>query len=178
MQQPAGGAYPQRSHDPSVFAPTAPPNREELEAPRPWSPPAGVPQQAPNIRAGTSRPPPGAGRDPEQLEPGSLRMLAGFLVSYDGNDLGAFWPIYQGTNVVGRRGAAPGLDIEIDNPTTSSRHALLYASARPARLKVEDAGSTNGTFLSDQPIERGKKYEVRDGDLVRFGGFATIVKLV
>lgn len=80
--------------------------------------------------------------------------------------------------MLGRRGAAPGLDIEIDNPTTSSRHAVLYASARPARLKLEDTGSTNGTFLRDQPLERGKKHEIRDGDVVRFGGFATIVKLV
>ncbi len=107
-----------------------------------------------------------------------MRQLAGFLVSYDGNELGAFWPIYQGVNVVGRRGAAPGLDIEIDNPTTSSRHAILHASARPARLKVEDTGSTNGTFVREQLLERGRKHEIKDGDVVRFGGFATIIKLV
>jgi pSer/pThr/pTyr-binding forkhead associated (FHA) protein len=107
-----------------------------------------------------------------------LRSLAGFLVSYDQTDIGIFWPIYQGQNVVGRKGAAPGLDIEIDHPTTSSRHAVLLASARPARLKVEDAGSTNGTYLGDQPLERGRKHELRDGDLIRFGGFSAIVKLV
>ena len=99
-------------------------------------------------------------------------------MSYEGSELGAFWPIYQGQNLLGRRGAAPGLDIEIDHPTTSSRHAALIASARPARLKLEDLGSTNGTFLRDQPIERGKKHEVRDGDVVRFGGFSVIIKLV
>ncbi len=105
-------------------------------------------------------------------------MLAGFLVSYDGLELGAFWPVYQGQNQLGRRGAAPGLDIEIDHPTTSSRHAMLYASARPGRLKIEDSGSTNGTFIGEQQIERGRRVEVRDGDTIRFGGFATVVKLI
>lgn len=112
------------------------------------------------------------------MEPGAARTLAGFLVSYDQSELGAFWPIYQGQNTVGRRGAAPGLDIEIDHPTTSSRHAVLFASARPARLKLEDVGSTNGTYLGDQPLDRGRKHELRDGDLVRFGGFSAIIKLV
>ena len=111
------------------------------------------------------------------IEAGAPRVLAGFLVSFD-HELGAFWPLYQGTNLIGRRDAAPGLDVEIDHPTTSSRHAVIYASARPARLKVEDIGSTNGTLLSDVSLERGKKYELRDGDTLRFGGYSLFVKLV
>jgi hypothetical protein len=187
--QNAPPAYPSQSRDP--FGPGAPPQREDSDPQRAWNapppimapsaPPAAPPQQAPHLgaRPGGSRTPQGnVGRDPEQLEPGAARVLAGFLVSYDGNELGAFWPIYQGSNVVGRRGAAPGLDIEVDNPTTSSRHAVLYASARPARLKLEDMGSTNGTFLREQALERGKRHEIVDGDSVRFGGFLTIVKLV
>jgi hypothetical protein len=136
------------------------------------APPAAAPRSP-------SHPPPSpAGRDPEQVDANAPRVIAGFLVSYEGNELGAFWPIHQGQNQLGRKGAAPGLDIEIDHPTTSSRHAVLYASARPARLKLEDSGSTNGTFLRDQQLERGRRYEVQDGDVVRFGGFTTIVKLV
>jgi hypothetical protein len=136
-----------------------------------------VPQ--PGLQANPSNPPAAsAGRDPEHVEAGAPRVLAGFLVSYEGNEMGAFWPIHQGQNQLGRKGAAPGLDLEIDHPTTSSRHAVLYASARPARLKIEDSGSTNGTFLRDQQLERGRRYEVEDGDVVRFGGFTTIVKLV
>jgi pSer/pThr/pTyr-binding forkhead associated (FHA) protein len=100
------------------------------------------------------------------------------LVSYEQNELGVFWPLYQGQNVVGRKGAAPGLDIEIDHPTTSSRHAVIYASARPGRIKLEDPGSTNGTFLGDTQLERGKKHELRDGDSLRFGGFTVTVKIV
>lgn len=122
--------------------------------------------------------PAGAGRDPEQVEAGAIRALAGFLVSYDQSELGVFWPIYQGLNVLGRKGASAGLDIEFDSPTTSSRHAIVYAAARPGRLKVEDVGSTNGTFLNETALERGKKLELRDNDTLRFGGFNVTVKII
>jgi pSer/pThr/pTyr-binding forkhead associated (FHA) protein len=104
-------------------------------------------------------------------------VLAGFLVSFE-QELGQFWPLYQGPNVVGRKDSAPGLDISIDHPTTSSRHAIIYAAARPGRLKVEDTGSTNGTQLGDVQLERGKKYELHEGETIRFGGYSLIVKLV
>jgi pSer/pThr/pTyr-binding forkhead associated (FHA) protein len=120
----------------------------------------------------------GPGRDPELVEAGAIRALAGFLVSYDQSELGLFWPVYQGQNALGRKGASAGLDIEVDSPTTSSRHAIIYASARPGRLKVEDSGSTNGTFLNEAPIERGKKFELRDNDTLRFGGFTVTVKII
>lgn len=122
--------------------------------------------------------PAAGGVDPEQVDPNAPRSLAGFLVSYEGNDLGVFFPIHQGQNLVGRKGAAPGLHVELEHGTTSSRHAMLFASARPGRLKVEDLGSTNGTFVGDLMLERGKKRELKDGDVVRFGGYVTIVKLV
>ena len=66
----------------------------------------------------------------------------------------------------------------MDHPTTSSRHAVLLASARPGRVKLEDLGSTNGTFVGDQQLERGRKQELRDGDKLRFGGLRVIVKIV
>jgi pSer/pThr/pTyr-binding forkhead associated (FHA) protein len=122
---------------------------------------------------------PPAAAAPAAAEPAaSLRVLAGFLVSYEATELGVFWPIYQGANVIGRKGAAPGLDVEIDHPTTSSRHAVIHATARPGRLRIEDPGSTNGTFLGEQMIEKAKPHELRDGEAVRFGGFNVIVKII
>lgn len=120
--------------------------------------------------------PPGA--DPETIPAHAPRSLAGFLVSYEGTDLGVYFPLYQGQNLVGRKGAAPGLAIEIEHGTTSSRHAMLFAAARPGRVKIEDLGSTNGTFVGDLMLERGKKHELKDGDVVRFGGYVAIVKIV
>jgi pSer/pThr/pTyr-binding forkhead associated (FHA) protein len=139
-----------------------------------------MPAAAPAVRpsSGPHAPVSGQARDPELVDPNAAQVIAGFLVSYEGSDTGTFWPIYQGQNMVGRKGAAPGLTVEIDHPTTSSRHAMLLASARPARIKLEDLGSTNGTFVSDQALERGRKHELRDGDSVRFGGFTAIIKIV
>ena len=121
-----------------------------------------------------------AARDPEHLSPDAPRTLAGFLVNYGDSDvdLGRFWPIHQGRTLIGRKDAAPGLDIEIDHATTSSRHAVIYASARPARLKIEDPGSTNGTFVNEERLNFGSKHELSDGDTIRFGGFTVIVKIV
>jgi hypothetical protein len=121
---------------------------------------------------------PRAGIDPEHVQPNSPRVLAGFLVSYEGNSMGTYWPIYQGRSVVGRKDAAQGLDIQIDHPTTSSRHAVLLAAARPGRIKLEDTGSTNGTFLGERRLEAGKPHELDDGDVLRFGGFPVLVKIV
>ncbi|HTA88713.1 MAG TPA: FHA domain-containing protein [Polyangiaceae bacterium] len=171
------------SHDPSVFAATAPPpTTDEFEAAvrRSQSPAAAPtgPSSPPVAAAVAPAAPLGPGRDPELVEAGAIRALAGFFVSYDQSEFGVFWPIYQGQNVIGRKGAGAGLDIEVDSPTTSSRHATVYASARPGRIKLEDGGSTNGTFLNDAPLERGKKYELRDSDTLRFGGFNVTVKII
>lgn len=123
-------------------------------------------------------PGPSAGADPEQVPDGAPRVLAGFLVSYESTELGTFWPIYQGRNSLGRKDAAIGLDIEIDNATTSSRHAVLLASARPGRVKVEDQGSTNGTFVNEVKLIPSSRHELKDGQKIRFGGFTAILKLV
>jgi hypothetical protein len=180
-QQPPPG-HAAASHDPSAFAATAPPPttdefenqvRRSQQPPAPMAPSPAAPQAGPAAAQAA-----GAGRDPELVDPSAIRTLTGFLVSYEQSELGVFWPLYQGQNHVGRKGAAPGLDVEIDHPTTSSRHALVWATARPGRLKIEDLGSTNGTFLADQQLERGRKLELKDGDSLRFGGFNVTVKII
>ena len=148
----------------------------EAAEPPVYAPPPAQPvvQAAPPQRPSTHPAP----TDPEFVDPHAPRALAGFLVSYEGNELGVFFPVFQGQNLVGRKGAAPGLNIELEHGTTSSRHATLFASARPGRMKLEDMGSTNGTFVGDLMLERGKKHELKDGDVVRFGGYVTIIKIV
>ncbi|GMV17286.1 MAG: hypothetical protein AMXMBFR56_55100 [Polyangiaceae bacterium] len=194
-------------NDPAAFAATAPPpTADEHEAaqrakappspepapPPPASPPAAPPASAapsahpPAEEARPSAPPPTGvsrteaqvARDPMSVGPDAPRTLAGFLVSYEANELGTFWPLYQGKNVVGRKAAIEGLDIEIDHPTTSSRHAVLHAAARPGALKLEDPGSTNGTYLNEERVAKGTPVEIRDGDTLRFGGYTTTVKIV
>lgn len=177
---PAAPAAPAQPAWPGeAYAPTSPPKEEppRVAVPPYVAPPQPVaPAPAPPTRPSTH--PVAAAGDPELVDPHAPRALAGFLVSYEGNDLGVFYPVHQGQNLVGRKGAAPGLHIEIEHGTTSSRHATLFASARPGRMKIEDMGSTNGTFVGDLMLERGKKHELKDGDVVRFGGYVTIIKIV
>ncbi|MBN1609906.1 MAG: FHA domain-containing protein [Polyangiaceae bacterium] len=148
-----------------------------------YAPPAQAPSYAPPVDAGVRQSPipPSAARsgvDPEQVPPDAPRALAGFLVSFEGDALGQFWPFHQGRNEVGRLGANPSLDLALDHPTTSSRHAVLLASVRPTRAKIEDVGSTNGTYVNGERITPGVKQELHDGDYVRFGGFTTTIKLL
>ena len=67
----------------------------------------------------------GPGRDPESVEAGAIRTLAGFLVSFDQSELGVFWPLYQGQNVLGRKAASAGLDIEIDIHQTAREGEII-----------------------------------------------------
>lgn len=144
---------------------------------------AGNPAYTPGSPGGTGRPvsplPASGGRDLAIDFPlDGPRTLVGFLVSYETVETGQYWPIHQGRNVLGRQGAATGLDVEISHPTTSSLHALLLATARPGRIVVEDTSSTNGTFVNDNMLAAGQRWELRDGDRVRFGLFDTVIKIV
>jgi len=79
---------------------------------------------------------------------------------------------------VGRLGAADGIEISLQDPTISSRHAAMVVDAPSGGVSVEDTGSTNGTFVNDEHIGFNGRREVRDGDRLRFGGFTTIVKVI
>ena len=191
--------------DPAAFAATAPPpTQNEHQAGQPPGPanvsPAADASPAAPAAASPAAPPPGApapvegqaapaplqpgpaepaqGVDPEQVPADAARVLSGFLVSFEEADQGVFWPLYQGKNAIGRAGAAEGLDIEIDHATTSSSHAVILASARPGRMKLQDQGSTNGTFVDDQRLPAETVHELSDGSSVRFGGYSAIVKIV
>jgi pSer/pThr/pTyr-binding forkhead associated (FHA) protein len=97
-------------------------------------------------------------------------------VSYS-EGVGIFWPLFQGRNLVGRRGA-PDLDITLEEATVSAHHGVLLAAACPGRVKLEDLGSTNGTFVGKARLAPGQRRELSDGDLLRFGAFTAIVKII
>lgn len=151
----------------------------------PSASPSGPPWagQTPGPAGGTNRPntPAAAPRKSDPTGDFPLdgpRTLVGFLVSFENLELGQYWPIHQGRNVLGRQGAATGLDIEVAHPTTSSLHAVLLARARPGRVAIEDTTSTNGTFVNENLLSPGQRWELRDGDRLRFGLFNATIKIV
>ena len=115
---------------------------------------------------------------PPAVGPGGKRELVGFVVSYQGDPFGAFWPLHAGRNVVGRAGAAEALDLEINDPTTSSQHAAFHVDSATRAVHLEDLGSTNGTFVNEEPLGPQGHREIRDGDRIRFGGFTLVLKVV
>ena len=70
-------------------------------------------------------------------------------------------------------GRAEDADLRIDSDSISRRHAILHMGDA---LEVEDVGSSNGTKVGGQKIERGVRVEVAAGDLIEFGGVSVVVQ--
>lgn len=135
--------------------------------PNPQQPPFGGPQH-----------PQGAPMPPSiDVSPGS-KVLRGFLVGYQSNKQGEFWPLHGGRLTVGRANAGEPVDIPLADATISSRHAALLVDNVSGAIQVEDTGSTNGTYVNDEHLGFNGRRELRDGDRLRFGGFTTIVKII
>ncbi len=66
----------------------------------------------------------------------------------------------------------------MDEPTVSLEHAIIHASASPGRMKLEDLGSRNGTYVDGIRVVPGQKVELRDGQLLTLGEFRGIVKII
>jgi cold shock CspA family protein len=121
--------------------------------------------------------PPYGSNDPTR-DPVPPKVLRGFLLAYSTNPSGDFWPLTGGRLLVGRFGSAEGIDIALQDPTISSRHAAIWVDAANGVISVEDTASTNGTFVNDEHIGFNGRRELRDGDRVRFGAYKTIVKVI
>jgi len=62
-------------------------------------------------------------------------------------------------------GRSPENDLQIDNLSVSNFHARILES--DGRYYVEDAGSTNGTFVHEKKIDR--RWPLNEGDVVMIG---------
>jgi len=151
----------------------APPQAQSGFGSQPGFPPAqqpgGFPSGAPD-----AQPAPGAAAAPN-LPPNALR---GFLVSYQSNTQGDFWPLNGGRKTIGRANSGEQVDIPLSDATISSRHAALVIDGVTGTVQIEDTGSTNGTFVNEEHIGFNGKRDLRDGDKIRFGGYTTIVKVI
>jgi FHA domain-containing protein len=116
--------------------------------------------------------------DPNAGLPVGARVLRGFLVSYQTNPQGDFWPLHSGRLTVGRSNSGEPLDVPLADATISSKHAALTIDPGAGPIQVEDTGSTNGTFVNDEHLGFNGRRELRDGDRVRFGGYTAIVKVI
>jgi hypothetical protein len=191
------GVPPDAGASPIGPPPGAPAGAPPLAAPPPGAPPplgpppgAQVPPEtapAPPAPPGVPAAPAPAVRQPEPFTAGTIASaqpasargrLVGFLVTYDLNPDGLYYPVYEGHSLVGRKDAAPGLDVGIEHPTVSSNHAAFHLDSNKHMAQVEDLQSANGTLLNNTAIAGQGRREVRDGDRLRFGGVNVVLKLV
>lgn len=157
--------FPNAGHAAQVQPYPAPPAQPQA----PMAPPAAAPAYA--------QPSPSTADTTPQATP-SGRKLMGFLVSFHGNPLGAFFPLYSGVNRIGRAGAAEGLDVAIADPATSSNHANLHLDPASSRVVLEDLGSTNGTFANDDRLPHAGHRDLANGDRIRFGSYTAKLLIV
>src|SRR5206468_12156800 len=69
--------------------------------------------------------------------------------------------LFRSGDVVIGRGA--NVDIRIDDPSISRRHAILHVGS-PCR--IEDVGSVNGTRVGARTLRSGESVEIAHGDVV------------
>ncbi|MEO3816256.1 FHA domain-containing protein [Plantactinospora sp. B24E8] len=75
---------------------------------------------------------------------------------------GASFRLRPGLRRIGRE---DGVDVLLDDPKVSRRHAVVELVG--GRVLLTDTGSTNGTWLNDRRVGAGT--ELRDGDRIRVG---------
>lgn len=97
-------------------------------------------------------------------QPGKLAQL----IQLAGTNVGAVYNL-AGTLVIGR---ASNADLRIDGTGISRHHARVRLDQQ--RVEFEDLGSTNGSFINGQRVERtelrpGDKIQLGSGTILRFG---------
>jgi diguanylate cyclase (GGDEF)-like protein len=91
------------------------------------------------------------------------------MVVIHGLDLGRKFDLIKADTVIGRSSKA---DIQIDQEAISRNHAKVKSDGK--RVTISDLGSTNGTYVNDEPVSGD--FQLRNGDLVKIG--RTIFKYI
>jgi diguanylate cyclase (GGDEF)-like protein len=99
------------------------------------------------------------GRGIRAQRPGGEAIIV--VLQPAGANPGRRYALTRNEHVVGRRSET---DVPIDLDSVSRRHARFVRGDEG--WYVEDLGSTNGTFVNDERVERAL---LGDGDIVRFG---------
>jgi len=181
------GAPPQPAYDPYAQynqAPAQPSYAQQPQQPAAYDPyaqynAAPAPAYAPQPAAAPIPGPQAPAYDPAANVPQSLgHSLRAFLITYQSNAVGDFWPLFGGRKTVGRSNSGDTVDVPLADATISSRHAAIHIDALAGTVTVEDTQSTNGTYVNEEHIGYNGRRELKDGDKLRFGGFSTIVKII
>ncbi len=109
---------------------------------------------------------------------GDSPVLIGFLVTFQNEPTGKFWPLRSGRTTLGRSGVDNEADVALQDASASARHAVVQGDPSTGQAFVEDAGSRNGTFINEQKLEKGTQRQLHDNDRLRLGSITLVVKLL
>lgn len=101
-------------------------------------------------------------RDTDRRPPRAVRRGPTHLAVIEGSMRGISVPLSDSGVLIGRN---PECVLVLSDDFASGRHARVYRDGDG--WFVDDLGSTNGTFIGDQPI--GQHVPLREGSRVRIG---------
>ncbi|MDC0117744.1 FHA domain-containing protein [Flavobacteriaceae bacterium] len=99
------------------------------------------------------------------------RKLRGWLVSFDIEDFGVDFKLFEGRNSIGSKSSS---DITIQDPQVSSLHGLILYKKN--KFILTDELSTNGTFLNGEELIPRNTYDLNDGDEIKTGDTTLLFK--
>ncbi len=79
--------------------------------------------------------------------------------------------------VIGRKEQANENSVVVNAQIVSGRHAILFLDSS-GQLYIQDAGSTNGTFVNGKKLVPGQNYNISEQDKIRFSRSDTIELVV
>jgi hypothetical protein len=94
-----------------------------------------------------------------------LRVVRGLRINVE-------YPLYEGTNVIGRSDDKP-VDIDLrdqeplDRVWASRNHAVVTVA--DGSVTIEDLGSTNGTYVNRHRLPPGTKRKLKPDDVIQVG---------
>ncbi len=104
---------------------------------------------------------------PQDKKSGTSRIV-GFLVSYDASQEGAFYPLHEGREIIGR---GSGATITISDSKLSQEHAVILY--RNKKFIFEDKLSTNGSLLNGK--DAIGQFELHHGDVLEMGNAKYVI---
>ncbi|RDX74437.1 Kanadaptin, partial [Mucuna pruriens] len=150
------GPPPPKNPNPSETAPSMPP--PDSAEPPPSSPPDTAP----------SMPPPSQGvAVPYKIPPWSAAPCHQFYLEVlkDGSIIDKSDVCQKGAYMFGRLDLC---DFVLEHPTISRFHAVIQFK-RSGDAYLYDLGSTHGTFLNKNQVEKNTYVDLHVGDVIRFG---------
>jgi len=108
---------------------------------------------------------------PTNAPAANKRKLVGWLVTFDLDDAGIDYKLYEGRNRIGRKIEN---DVALNAQGVSDVHALLLY--RNNKFTIADQLSTNGTFVNGEMVE--DKCDLTDNDIIKIGNITLKIKVI